>query len=153
VSTALLVGVLWGTWHLPLFRDADSFSGALPLVLLLVQLFAWLPAYRVLLVRIYDRTGSVLMAALMHASLIATQLVLRPAQLSDAQSLASILVWAGLLWAVVLIASKAPSSPNPGLMFGARPAARFKACPKGWRSWRFERSDRTSGSRSSVAGS
>ncbi len=101
VTTGLLVGVIWGAWHFPLFREGDSFSGVLPLVLLLVQLFAWLPAYRVLMVWVYDRTGSLLVAIVMHASLSASKLVLQPGTLSDAQSLTSVLVWAGSLWVLV----------------------------------------------------
>ena len=99
--TGLLVGVVWGAWHFPLFREADSFSEVLPLVLLLAQLFAWLPAYRVLMVWVYDRTGSLLVAIVMHASLSASKLVLQPPNLSDAQSLIGLLVWAASLWIVV----------------------------------------------------
>ena len=103
LATGLLVGVIWGLWHLPLFRARDSFSGALPTVLLLAQLLAWLPAYRVLMVWVYDHTGSLLVAILMHASLSASKLMLQPANLSDAQSLVSVLVWAGSLWIIVAV--------------------------------------------------
>jgi membrane protease YdiL (CAAX protease family) len=107
VVTGLLVGVVWGAWHFPLFRAGDSFSGALPLALLLVQLFAWLPAYRVLMVWVYDRTGSLLVAVLMHATLVANQLILRPGDLSEPQSLVSVLVWSGLLWLIVAVVALA----------------------------------------------
>ena len=60
LATGLLVGGVWGAWHAPLFSRSDSFTGALPLVLLTVQLFSWLPAYRVLMVWVYDSTGSLL---------------------------------------------------------------------------------------------
>jgi membrane protease YdiL (CAAX protease family) len=66
-TASLLVGAVWGAWHFPLFREADSFSGALPLALLFVRLFAWLPAYRLLMAWIYERTESLLVAMLMHA--------------------------------------------------------------------------------------
>jgi CAAX protease family protein len=78
LSTGVIVGILWGTWHFILFWAPDTFSGGLPLVLSVVRLFSWLPAYRVLMVWTYDRTGSLLMAMLMHASLTATQLILMP---------------------------------------------------------------------------
>ena len=61
-----------------MFWEPGSFSGAFPLALLLVKLFSWLPAYRVLMVWVYDRTGSLLVAMLMHGSLTATQLILMP---------------------------------------------------------------------------
>jgi uncharacterized protein len=78
LSTGLLVGGLWGAWHFIMFWEPGSFSAAFPLALLLVKLFSWLPAYRVLMVWVYDRTGSLLLAMLMHASLTATQLILIP---------------------------------------------------------------------------
>ena len=40
--------------------------------------FSFLPAYRVLMVWVYDRTGSVLVAMLMHVSLTASTLILQP---------------------------------------------------------------------------
>src|SRR5205814_8067115 len=64
LATGLSVGVLWGAWHLLAFWEGDTLSGALPLALLLARLFACLPAYRVLRVRVYDRTGSLLVAML-----------------------------------------------------------------------------------------
>ena len=78
LGPGLLVGVLWGAWHFIMFWEPGSFSGAFPLALLLVKLFSWLPAYRVLMVWVYDRTGSLLLAMLMHGSLTATQLILMP---------------------------------------------------------------------------
>jgi membrane protease YdiL (CAAX protease family) len=50
VATGLIVGLLWGAWHFPLFSGGDL-SGAVPrAVFLPVQLFSFLPAYRVLIV-------------------------------------------------------------------------------------------------------
>jgi uncharacterized protein len=103
LSTGLLVGILWGAWHFIMFWEPGSFSGALPLAVLLVRLFSWLPAYRVLMVWVYDRTGSLLVAMLMHASLVASQLVLMPLPLSTVALLTSILAWAAALWIVVAL--------------------------------------------------
>jgi hypothetical protein len=72
--------------------------GALPFGFLLAQLLAWLPAYRILLVATHDRTHSLPVVMLMHASLSASTLILAHPDLSDAQSLASVLTWAALLW-------------------------------------------------------
>jgi membrane protease YdiL (CAAX protease family) len=101
VVTGLLLGVVWGAWHAPLFSRIDSFSGVLPLTLLLIQLFSWLPAYRVLMVWAYDCTGSLLIAILMHASLAATTFVFPPPAASDLMSLISILVSAAIWWLLV----------------------------------------------------
>ena len=102
LETGLLVGVVWGALHFPMFRESGSFSGALQLTLLLVKLFSWLPAYRVLMVWIYDRTGSLLIVMLMHASLAATSMILPPPATSDVQSLTSILVSAAIWWVPTL---------------------------------------------------
>jgi hypothetical protein len=103
LSTGLLGGVLWGAWHFIMFWEPDSFSAAFPLALLLVKLFSWLPAYRVLMVWVDDRTGSLLRAMLMHASLTATQLILMPPPASGMSLLTSILAWAAALWIVVAV--------------------------------------------------
>jgi membrane protease YdiL (CAAX protease family) len=115
LSTGLLVGVLWGAWHFIMFWEPGSFSAAFPLALLLVKLFSWLPAYRVLMVWVYDRTGSLLLAMLMHASLTATQLILMPSPASGMSLLTSILAWAATLWivvAVIAVASGGRLSPQ-----------------------------------------
>lgn len=107
--TSLLVGLVWGAWHFPAFWRTDTFAAALPLVFVLVQLFAWLPAYRVLLVATHDRTHSLPVVMLMHASLSASTVILARPGLSDAQSILSILAWGALLWTiagVVLVASR-----------------------------------------------
>jgi membrane protease YdiL (CAAX protease family) len=101
LATGLFIGAFWGAWHAPLFSRSDSFAGALPLTLLLAQLFAWLPAYRVLMVWVYDRTGSLLVAMLMHISLAATTIMIPPPAASDTHALISILVSAGVWWLLV----------------------------------------------------
>ena len=116
LATGLLVGVVWGALHFPLFRESGSFSGALPLTLLLVKLFSWLPAYRVLMVWVYDRTGSLLVTMLMHVSLAATSIILPPPAMSDMQSLISILVSAATWWllaAAVAVANRNQLSRQP----------------------------------------
>lgn len=103
-STGLLVGVLWGAWHFAMFWEPDSFSGALPFGVLLVRLFSWLPAFRILMVWVYDRTGSLLVAMLMHGSLTAAQLIFMPPPSSSGMTLMiSILAWAAALWIVVAL--------------------------------------------------
>jgi membrane protease YdiL (CAAX protease family) len=85
VWTALIVGVPWGAWHL-LTNDvwiANTYSGELPVTFFvtltgLSLVVGQLPAYRVLMVWVYDRTGSLLVAMLMHASLTACLLVFSP---------------------------------------------------------------------------
>jgi membrane protease YdiL (CAAX protease family) len=101
LTTGLIVGLLWGAWHFPLFSGGDV-SRALPLALFLpVQLFTFLPAYRVLMVWVYDRTGSLLVAMLMHASLTASTLILQPADVAGMRALTYDLVLAAGLWLLI----------------------------------------------------
>ena len=101
LTTGLIVGMLWGAWHFPLFSGGDL-SGALPAALFLpVQLFTFLPAYRVLMVWVYDRTGSLLVAMLMHVSLTASTLILQPLDVAGMGALTYDLVLAAVLWLLI----------------------------------------------------
>src|SRR5215212_11667846 len=104
LGTGLIVGVLWGAWHfLTTFWGSGTASGALSLAILVPGvLFAIgiLPAYRVLMVWVYDRTGSLLVAMLMHASLSASMFILAPL-VTGVAIVTSVLVWAAVLWVVV----------------------------------------------------
>ena len=106
LTTGIIVGVLWGAWHFPPFWESNTFSGAFPLFLLIVRLFAWLPPYRVLLVWVYDRTESLLITILMHASLDFTMLVLPSTTLSGNYLISWIVVWSIVLWGLVAWISK-----------------------------------------------
>jgi membrane protease YdiL (CAAX protease family) len=99
-STGLIVGLVWGAWHFLPFWEGNTFSGALPLALLLARLFAWLPPYRILMVWVYDRTDSLLVAMLMHGSLVATTLVLPSMELNGVPLMTWLLAWAVALWIV-----------------------------------------------------
>jgi membrane protease YdiL (CAAX protease family) len=103
-TTALIVGLLHGTWHfLIAFWAGGSFSGGQWTAYLLGTLFFYLgalPAYRVLMVWVYDRTASLLVAMLMHASLSASTLVLQP-PLTGAPFLTWNLALTAILWVVV----------------------------------------------------
>ncbi len=101
-ATGLIVGLLWGAWHLLLFWEGGSSTAAFSLALLLGRLFSWLPAYRLLMVWVYDRTGSLLVVMLMHASLVAsTSGILVPLALAGMALLTWIFLWAAVLWVVV----------------------------------------------------
>ena len=83
LGTGLIMGLLWGTWHLPLFAGSAASSGAIPPVLFMAaMLFAWLPPYRVLMVWVYDRTQSLLVVMLMHMPIVVSQFVLNPEGIS-----------------------------------------------------------------------
>ena len=103
LTTGLIVGFVWGAWHFPPFWKSDTFSATLPLVLLLGQLFSWLPPYRVLMVWVYDRTESLLVVVLMHASLMGSLNALVPADLTGKTLLTWIFAWAAALWIIVAV--------------------------------------------------
>src|SRR5215203_2384281 len=113
LSTGLIVGVLWGAWHL-LGNDiwaSVATSGGLPPALFavgvgLVLLVGQLPALRVLMVWVYERSGgSLLLAILMHASYSASTFILGPVAgpgaMSGASLLAAVLASAAATWVVV----------------------------------------------------
>ena len=71
-------GLLQGAWHFPCFWEPAVLVALSPALVLPVQLFSFLPAFRVLMVWVYDRTGSLLVAMLMHVSLTASTLIFQP---------------------------------------------------------------------------
>ena len=104
-ATGLIVGFLWGVWHyLIAFWASGTSTGTLSLTQFLpgmVFYVASLPAYRVLMVWLYDRTESLLLAMLMHASFSASMLILQPSSIGLKPGLTWNLVLAALLWVAV----------------------------------------------------
>lgn len=103
--TGLIVGVLWGVWHfLPTYWGSGDSSGTLSLSLLLPPCFfyiAVLPAYRLLMVWVYERTRSLLVAILMHASLTASTLFVLAPAVEGVRLFLYYLVLAAVLWSIV----------------------------------------------------
>jgi len=110
-ATGLIVGFLWGAWHyLITFWASGTSTGALSwagFVPAMVFYIASLPAYRVLMVWLYDATQSLLLAMLMHASFSASMLVLQPPSTSLGAGLTWNVALAALLWVVVGAAGQA----------------------------------------------
>ena len=64
-KASLLIGIVWGLWHLPLFIFGDGTAvGSIPFPAFILLTTAW----SVLLAWVYNGTGSMLMPVLMHAS-------------------------------------------------------------------------------------
>jgi membrane protease YdiL (CAAX protease family) len=99
---ALLLGLLWALWHVPV---VDSLGAASPhgsaLPLFFGSFAAVLVATRVLIAWMYANTGSVLGAQLLHASSTGSLVVLSPPGVSPEQEALWYLVYAVLLWIVV----------------------------------------------------
>jgi membrane protease YdiL (CAAX protease family) len=107
LSTGLIVGLLWGTWHFPLFSASVHASGVIPPALYeAILLYSWLLPYRVLMVWVYNQTRSLLVLMVMHMPIVVSQFVLRPEHLSGAGLFTQLIIYGGALWAVVAIALK-----------------------------------------------
>ncbi len=124
LSTGLGVGLLWGAWHfLAVWWGSAGSFGSVPVpVFLIVSLFAFLPPYRVLMVRVYRRTGSLLVAILMHATLTASMIILGPA-VKGAESVIYNLTFAGVLWSFAAAAALGRAARVPTLTEHLTPAS------------------------------
>jgi membrane protease YdiL (CAAX protease family) len=105
LTTGLIVGFVWDVWHfLPTYWGSGDSSGALSLALLLPPCFFYvgvLPAYRILMVWVYDRTESLLVAILMHASLTTNTLFVLAPSVKGVSLFFYYLVLAAVLWGIV----------------------------------------------------
>jgi membrane protease YdiL (CAAX protease family) len=114
VTTGVIVGFLWGLWHiLPTFWSSGNSSGTLDLPLFLPTCFYYigvLPAYRILMVWVYDHTRSLLVAILMHAILSASTLFILLPPAIGVQLMTYYLILTTALW----IAVAAVVMVNPG---------------------------------------
>lgn len=105
LTTGLTVGILHGLWHvLPTYWATGDASGALILTDFIPPLFFYagvLPAYRILMVWVYDHTDSLLVGILMHASLTASApWILLPAA-TGTNLVIYYLILTAVMWAVV----------------------------------------------------
>jgi len=97
VTTGLIVGLLWGAWHFPMFAgDANVGAPIAPAAYLALLLFGWLPPYRILMVWAYERTQSALIAWLMHVAIDINVLAILPAANKDVTVVFTLLYGAGL---------------------------------------------------------
>lgn len=120
LGTGLTVGIWWSAWHLlPNVWSSRAASGelALPVFLAATALgvfVGYLTAFRILMVWVYERTQSLVVAMLMHASFTSSLLILNPLGLSGTPLLTYSFTLAALLWIVVaLIAARARISMTP----------------------------------------
>ena len=102
--TGLIVGLVWGAWHLLVtWWGSTDTSGSLSMIVYLPAMtLSFLPPYRVLMVWVYDRTGSLLIAMLMHASLTASVRIFDPVPISGGPIAVYNLVLGAALWCVVV---------------------------------------------------
>jgi membrane protease YdiL (CAAX protease family) len=101
-ASAALLGVLWACWHLPVVNflgAAGPHGRAWPWFFL--GFAGVLTAMRVLMTWIHERTASVLLMQLMHASSTGALVVLSPPHIAAAGEALWYIVYALALWLVV----------------------------------------------------
>ena len=126
--TGIIAGLLWGVWHFPLFSGAGKSNGVVPPALYLaVLLFSWLPPYRVLMVWVYDRTKSLLLAILMHFPIVVGVFVLVPQTMPAIAVVTFDLVFGCALWLVVAVV--AHTNRGPPLVSNDESKGRMDRCP------------------------
>jgi membrane protease YdiL (CAAX protease family) len=104
--TGIIVGVLWALWHfLQQISVSGTYAGGIPplpfLVLSVFAAVANLTAYRVLMVWVYDRTGSLLVTTLMHGMLTASSIFWFTPIATGALFLANVWLVAAVMWLLV----------------------------------------------------
>jgi uncharacterized protein len=114
LATGLIVGVVWGAWHLltNVFWASSAIAGDVPMPFFLSAsaagaLTGYLPAFRVLMVWVYDRTSSLLVAMLMHVSFTSSLLVLNPLEIAGSPLLAYSFALAATMWLMVAVVAPA----------------------------------------------
>jgi uncharacterized protein len=108
LATGILLGVLWGAWHLPVIDHLGTASphGALWFPYFLAFTGA-MTAMRVVIAWVYANTESVLLSQFMHVSSTGSLVIFSPVRATAAQEVLWYSVYAIALWAVVgLIALK-----------------------------------------------
>jgi uncharacterized protein len=127
-ATGLVIGLLWSAWHLlVVIWGIGDRAGTLPLaVFVIVDALGVLPAYRVLMVSVYDRSQSVLLAVLMHVSLTATTLILAPRTLGVPLLLYGVLFAAGV-WTVAMVLNLHRVQAGPATRTGTTPFGAYTA--------------------------
>jgi uncharacterized protein len=104
VKSSLLLGIIWGFWHLPVI---DFLGSAYPhnefLIPYFISFIAVMVAVRVIISWIYTNTGSILLAQLMHIISTGSLATFSPPKLSVIQEVSWYFLYAALLWIAVLI--------------------------------------------------
>jgi len=101
---AILLGLLWGTWHIPVidYLGTSTPHGAYWFPFFLAFTAA-MTAMRVLIAWIYSNTKSILLTQLLHASSTGSLVIFSPPRVTAAQESLWYAVYVAVLWVVVAI--------------------------------------------------
>jgi membrane protease YdiL (CAAX protease family) len=104
LAPAILLGLLWGCWHIPVidYLGTSTPHGSywLPFFLAFT---ATLTAMRVIISWVYSNTNSVLLAQLLHAFSTGSLVVFSPSGASAAQESLWYAIYAATLWLIVAL--------------------------------------------------
>lgn len=110
LATGLIIGVLWGLWHIVPMAIWPSVAYSAPLspavyiaVRTLSFLVGGLVAFRVLMVWVYDRTQSLLVLIIMHTGLTAANIIYEPEAIGGTSNFIADFVGAAAMWIVVAV--------------------------------------------------
>lgn len=93
-ATGLILGLVWSVWHLlPALWFSGTVSGPFSLASYMADPFLFLVVFRVFMVWVYDRTASLPLAMLMHASLTFGARVITPSGISGVRLLTFDALW------------------------------------------------------------
>jgi hypothetical protein len=102
VKAGLVLGVLWGCWHLPVI---DFLGAAYPhghyLIPFMAAFIAAMAAIRMIIVWVYSRTGSLIFAQVLHTVSTGSLVALGPASVTPAQEAIWYAAYAAALWCVI----------------------------------------------------
>jgi len=106
LSTGLLLGALWGAWHfLPVFYGCGDLSGKFDFQLFYPGFFfhyAGLIPFRILMTWLYDKTESILLPWIMHATLTSCTFFILNIEKAGFPLLVYYIVLSLFLWLVVI---------------------------------------------------
>jgi membrane protease YdiL (CAAX protease family) len=104
MAPAILLGLLWGAWHIPVidYLGTSTPHGAYWLPFFLAFTAA-MTAMRVLIAWTYANTKSVVLAQLFHASSTGSLVIFSPPRVTAAQESLWYALYAGALWLVVAL--------------------------------------------------
>jgi membrane protease YdiL (CAAX protease family) len=131
LATGLIVGIWWSAWHLfPSIWARDAASGDLSLPIYMTATIAgvfagYLTAFRMLMVWIYERSRSIFLGMVAHASFTSSLLILNPLDMTGANLQIYSFGLAAAVWLAVLTITVRWPAPAP--MRSGRPAAKFSA--------------------------
>lgn len=112
-TTGLIVGVLWAAWHfLVKIWGSEAFGLRSVMAADLTSAVLQLTGFRILMVWVHDRTDSLLVAMLMHASLTASTVILEPLA-TGARLVNANLVLGTVPWVIIAVAAAATRRTAP----------------------------------------